>query len=404
MAGTKPDGPSAPSVATIKRLFAVSGNCCAFPKCAAALVVGEKVIGKICHIKAQREGGARYDPGITAEECHGFENLILMCGVHHDVIDDDEEAYTVEYLHRLKARHEAGANELPHEQAEAGARLLLLDQSVSSASQTGGITAHTVHVHNYAQAESATAGSQPNEPDDRKALFRGQDEPLGMHWNILPFSSEPDYEIFLSAGAALWFRLTPTELATSSEQSHQELLNCARGPSVPLRPLYWINMRYLRADDGVGVCATINPLVQESVTQSVAFAFTTGGIWCVDMSILQLSASQPLYFESIAKPLVEMLPLYAQFLRCLGWPPPYRWEAGLDGIKGRRFKLPPPPHHISIGSGSPFLRSIISAQGSYDGLQPPAVSLRPFFAELCRRSGSTIPPHIEQAIRGNRTS
>jgi hypothetical protein len=78
-----------PSVAVIKRLFAKSGNKCAFKSCVSPLVDGKKVIGKICHIKAKSEGGARYDPLQTAAERHDYENLILLCGRHHDVIDDE---------------------------------------------------------------------------------------------------------------------------------------------------------------------------------------------------------------------------------------------------------------------------------------------------------------------------
>jgi hypothetical protein len=97
-----------PTQATIKRLFAVSGNRCAFPGCKTPLVhsASGKVTGRICHIKARKPGWARYDPDQTDEERHAFENLILMCPVHHDVIDSDEETYTVEKLQEIKARHE----------------------------------------------------------------------------------------------------------------------------------------------------------------------------------------------------------------------------------------------------------------------------------------------------------
>ena len=63
---------SSPSVPTIKRLFAVSGNQCAFPRCPLPLVdiSSGKVTGRICHIKAQKSGGPRYDPDQTDEEQH----------------------------------------------------------------------------------------------------------------------------------------------------------------------------------------------------------------------------------------------------------------------------------------------------------------------------------------------
>ena len=98
-----------PSVATVKRLFAVSGNRCAFPGCALPLVdeASGKVTGRICHIKADSPGGPRYDPEQHDRERHGFANLVLMCPLHHDVIDSDVETYTVEKLLEIKAWHEA---------------------------------------------------------------------------------------------------------------------------------------------------------------------------------------------------------------------------------------------------------------------------------------------------------
>jgi hypothetical protein len=66
-----------------------------------------KVTGRICHIKASNQHGPRYDPNQTDEERHGFDNLILMCPIHHDVIDSDIESYTVERLKGIKAAHES---------------------------------------------------------------------------------------------------------------------------------------------------------------------------------------------------------------------------------------------------------------------------------------------------------
>jgi len=98
-----------PSVATVKRLFAVSGNRCAFPGCDLPLVdeASGKVTGRICHIRARSPDGRRYDPEQSEKKRHGFANLVLMCPVHHDVIDSDAEKYTVERLLEIKARHEA---------------------------------------------------------------------------------------------------------------------------------------------------------------------------------------------------------------------------------------------------------------------------------------------------------
>lgn len=149
---------SGPSIATIKRLFAVSGNCCAFPRCSTSLVHHDKVTGRICHIKGARPGSARYDASQSDAERHGFSNLILMCPIHHDVIDADETAYTVERLVLLKREREFNQTPL-HLDDHAAQQFLsyvnlpnnsgpvnIINQNVSSMNQQGGITAHTVNV------------------------------------------------------------------------------------------------------------------------------------------------------------------------------------------------------------------------------------------------------------------
>lgn len=96
---------------TIKRLYAISQNQCAFPNCTARLVdsASGKVTGRICHIKGNRPGAKRYDPAQTEEERQSYDNLILMCPSHHDIIDNDEVTYPVERLKAMKSEHESNS-------------------------------------------------------------------------------------------------------------------------------------------------------------------------------------------------------------------------------------------------------------------------------------------------------
>lgn len=107
------DGPSTPRESTIRKLFALSSNRCAFPGCQTAIVDGAAgtILGEVCHIHAQKEGGPRFDAGQTAERRHSGENLMLLCGVHHKLVDAKENAlrYSAEALLAMKAQHEAGA-------------------------------------------------------------------------------------------------------------------------------------------------------------------------------------------------------------------------------------------------------------------------------------------------------
>jgi hypothetical protein len=115
---------SDPTPATIKRLFATSGNQCAFPNCRNSLVEGTKVTGRICHIKGRRPGAARYDPEQPDEQRRAFDNLLLMCPIHHDVIDADPESYTVARLAEIKSAHEIGHAAGPEPSDAITSRLL----------------------------------------------------------------------------------------------------------------------------------------------------------------------------------------------------------------------------------------------------------------------------------------
>jgi hypothetical protein len=96
-----------PSLPTVKRLFALSQNRCAFINCGVPLVEDSgTVTGIICHIKARSKGGPRYDPKQTAEERHSFENLILLCNRHSKVVDSEPCKYSVELLQEMKEMHE----------------------------------------------------------------------------------------------------------------------------------------------------------------------------------------------------------------------------------------------------------------------------------------------------------
>src|SRR5262249_3605643 len=146
---------TSPSRPTVKRLFAVSGNRCAFPKCATPLVDPQSgsIVGEVCHIKGDKQGAPRYDPKQSNEERHGFDNLLLMCNVHHRVIEDDEAAYTVERLIEMKKDHEPRhASPPPVDEATAEwfvtvalTNCTIEGSVITTHGQTGGQTAHTIH-------------------------------------------------------------------------------------------------------------------------------------------------------------------------------------------------------------------------------------------------------------------
>lgn len=142
---------------TVKQLYAVSGNRCAFPKCRQALVQRGVVVGEMCHIKGKK-GGPRWDKNQSKDQREAYENFILMCSIHHKIIDTDVDTYPVDKLYKMKAAHERRQERVSRTLA-GGRRWRLTDTQVAqftktlsvsytaeviSFNQSGGQTAHTI--------------------------------------------------------------------------------------------------------------------------------------------------------------------------------------------------------------------------------------------------------------------
>ncbi len=124
---------SAPTQNAVKRLFAKSGNRCAFPGCPQEIVQGETIIGQICHISAQSPSGPRYDPQQSVAERHDFANLILLCANHHLLIDGEPDTYTVAALVEIKVAHEQRSTQITDAETERVSELLVRAEEGSAA-------------------------------------------------------------------------------------------------------------------------------------------------------------------------------------------------------------------------------------------------------------------------------
>lgn len=91
----------------------MSGNLCAHPDCANALIESSTeesdtlVTAHICHIYAISEDGPRGKSGLTEKELNAPENLILLCRNHHAVVDGQHETYPAYILKEWKQTHES---------------------------------------------------------------------------------------------------------------------------------------------------------------------------------------------------------------------------------------------------------------------------------------------------------
>ena len=100
------------SLKTHKMIWGRSGNMCAFPDCKKVLVIDEtltddpSIVGEEAHIVGQKIDGPRGEHDLPLESRDKYDNLILLCNIHHKLVDDQVNEYTVTKLQKYKKVHE----------------------------------------------------------------------------------------------------------------------------------------------------------------------------------------------------------------------------------------------------------------------------------------------------------
>lgn len=94
---------------TRKLLWGRSGNRCALCRCSLVpktfSIDDDSIIGDECHIVAREVNGPR---GILErpQDIDCYDNLILLCKIHHKIIDDQPNVYSANRLREIKSTHE----------------------------------------------------------------------------------------------------------------------------------------------------------------------------------------------------------------------------------------------------------------------------------------------------------
>lgn len=101
------------TIKTNRMLWGRAASRCSFPDCRRELVIDSletddpSLVGEAAHIVAEQPSGPRGDSPLTFEQRNTYSNLILLCNVHHKLVDDQTTTYPVERLQSMKADHEA---------------------------------------------------------------------------------------------------------------------------------------------------------------------------------------------------------------------------------------------------------------------------------------------------------
>ncbi len=109
-----------------KILWAKAGNQCSYRykgnNCSQKMIEApngsDTVVGYECHIVGKTKDSARFLENYHSDKMDTYENIILLCGSHHKLVDDkyNEQIYTIQVVRKMKNIHEYQAeNQLTSE-------------------------------------------------------------------------------------------------------------------------------------------------------------------------------------------------------------------------------------------------------------------------------------------------
>jgi len=181
----------------------------------------------------------------------------------------------------------------------------------------------------------------------------------------------------LADGPAIWLRVMPQQpldtrlRITDLQRLVPELATC------PLFAAY-SNVLSVRGGDGAGLCLPLG----EGPSPSLVFVFTDGEIWTIDTFAPRAQPQLILLDEqAFTKSLKQCAAFLNDRLNVLG---PYRWVAGMEGVKDR--SLPLPNDQLGRTRG-PCTVDPIEVAGVFTLEQDPATILEPFFEEVFESCG-----------------
>lgn len=228
------------------------------------------------------------------------------------------------------------------------------------------------------------------EEKDGPARFRSKGESLGIDEDR--FGEDSKKEISLSNGPAIWLRIMPLKPLEKPLQIY-DLKKYTISHIDNLLPLYRFGsgFSWLRGADGFGVF-NANPASPTQVG-SIAFAFETGEIWSINTIILSNHISSIPFLES---EYTKSFRDYIKFLKDFGVNPPYKWIAGITGVKNRYLQYPIPHNHYRTGDGPICLTDTIQTEGTFDGEQDVKEVLLPFFEKIFDKCGLPRPNYLSE--------
>jgi hypothetical protein len=110
---------------------------CGHPDCKRFLVEpatdldAEAMYGQAAHMAAHSPGGPRFDPNYPQAKLDSYDNLLLLCGNCHTIVDKQPNTYTTDQLRSWKEEHESWVRQVTEPQQRVPVPWIVLIQEDS---------------------------------------------------------------------------------------------------------------------------------------------------------------------------------------------------------------------------------------------------------------------------------
>jgi hypothetical protein len=231
------------------------------------------------------------------------------------------------------------------------------------------------------------------QPAEGPARFRRNNEPIGVI--EAPFGLGQGHEVLLADGPAIWLRVMP-EKAQFREWTIPELRNNVSSGGRILLPLgNFGSWSHIRAADGFGYVPTMSNDADR--IPAVLIAFKSSEVWSVYCGPLSLNHQD----------IPNMEPFFMEcFMRCVAFlrdglkiAHPYRWIAGMEGLKGKRMhRIAAPGRTYWDQYTGPSLQDVVMDRGTLSDADKVQLGLRPFFRKLYDAFGAERGDHMDTIL------
>lgn len=226
----------------------------------------------------------------------------------------------------------------------------------------------------------------PRTPADGLGRPYPKGSPIGIVDAIFLEKAQP---LKLADTPLMWLRVMP-KYDPEKKWRLSEIQKLANRPGKILQPLNtrWAGYGHFRGTDVYGAYPTMRSF--EEPILAALMIFNTAEVWSTDAFHVEALGRQ----ETPTVPLqesdwVSSLNAYASFLHDLGVEGPYRWMAGIEGIKGRSIFPQHRPGYSTFYNRprGHCLEDVVIEEGEFSVGQSAADALQPFFEKLYEACG-----------------